>query len=76
MYLLLEFLLDCEVLKLHFLTKSPVFKTNKTYYSNSDGLRVRVEPWSLTWAELLGSDSASPRLRLGVQPKSDSSAQL
>ena len=45
-------------------------------YRNSDGLLVRVEPRSLTWAELLGSDSASPRLRLGVQPKSDSSAQL
>ena len=45
-------------------------------YRNSDGLLVRVEPRSLTFAELLFSDSASPRLRLGVQPKSDSSAQL
>ena len=45
-------------------------------YRNSDGLRVRVEPRSLTWAELRGVDEAKPSRSRGVQPKSGSEAQL
>ena len=38
-----------------------------SFYSNSDGLRVRVELRSLTWAELShGVDEAKPSWSRGV----------
>ena len=58
------------------LFKSLYFNISFRFYSNSDGLRVRVEPRSLTWAELRGVDEAKPSRSRGVQPKSGSEAQL